>query len=229
MTQPTKRKHVLKVQEWFELISENSSFVSSKLNLPCLLLCKTWHSSFSPFSPPSLITKYLKDILVSKLNALSTCRMRHKHVSFGLFSKLTNENFWTVRCHWISGQTDVMWKTIGFFPEIKERVWSYVLASKRIIFKTNSRVFFYFLRFAEILTEFESKTGSESDIAVSGRSLCDAACCLHIWPKAELVKRVYLIHCVRCPSKPDAVQMRYIWTRVQKCGGGTELEHFPHH
>ena len=100
MTQPTKRKHVLKMQEWFELISENSSFVSSKLNLPCLLLCKTWHSSFSPFSPPSLISKYLKDILVSKLNALSTCRMRHKHVSLGLFSKLTNDNFWTVRCHW---------------------------------------------------------------------------------------------------------------------------------
>ena len=40
--------------------------------------------------------------------------------------------------------------------------------------------FFYCPRLTEIVTEFESKTGSESDIAVSGRSLCDAACCLHI-------------------------------------------------
>ena len=103
MTQPTKRKHVLKMQDWFELISSNSSwqlmfrFVQTESPL---LLCKTWRSSSSPFSPPSLISKYLNGYLVSKLNALSTCRMRHKHVSLGLFSKLTNQNFWTVRCHW---------------------------------------------------------------------------------------------------------------------------------
>ena len=71
-------------------------------------------------------------------------------------------------------------KQLDFFLRSRNGFEATCLLVSELFFKTNTRVFFYFLRVAEILTEFESKTGSESDIAVSGRSLCDAACCLHI-------------------------------------------------
>ena len=71
-------------------------------------------------------------------------------------------------------------KQLDFFLRSRNGFEATCLPVSELFLRQIQEFFFYFLRFTEIVTEVESKTGSESDIAVSGRSLCDAACCLHI-------------------------------------------------